>query len=122
MKILVIDDDEFFRKFCAAKLSENGHTVETAADGQEGLQKIPTFLPQAILLDMIMPKIDGFTVLQRLAGDPRYNKIPVIVFSTLGQEADVQKAKGLGARDFINKSFFDSGEVLAKITKLIQVT
>lgn len=120
MRILVIEDDVFFQKFYSRKLNEEGHTVDVASDGKEGLMKVKTFKPDVILLDIIMPNKDGFEVLESLSSDKTLKKIPVLVFSTLGQESDVAKAKKLGALDFVNKSFFDYDKLRAKILALGQ--
>lgn len=117
MKILVIEDDKFFQKFYSTKLAEAGHTVTVAVNGDDGLKKIPEVKPNLILLDIIMPVKDGFDVLTELEKSPHKN-IPVIVFSTLGQEQDVAKAKKLGAKDYINKSYFDLDNLKAKIAKV----
>ncbi len=115
MRILLVEDDTFFREFYAAKLHEEGMEVEIASDGEEGLEKAEKTKPDVILLDIIMPKKDGFEVLQALSQNATLKKIPVIVFSTLGQESDMEKAKKLGATDYINKSFFDFAGLKTKI-------
>lgn len=115
MRILLVEDDTFFREFYAAKLKEDGMEVEIATDGEDGLLKAEKTKPDVILLDIIMPKKDGFEVLSTLSQNANLKKIPVIVFSTLGQESDVEKAKKLGATDYINKSFFDFAGLKAKI-------
>lgn len=115
MKILIIEDDEFFRKFYSAKLAENGLEIVDANNGEEGLEKAKEHKPSIILLDLIMPVKDGFQVLQELKAIPEIKSIPVLVFSTLGTESDVEKAKQLGAVDFINKSYFDLPTLLSKI-------
>lgn len=115
MRILLVEDDTFFREFYAAKLKEEGMEVEIASDGEEGLEKAEKTKPDVMLLDIIMPKKDGFEVLQALSQNATLKKIPVIVFSTLGQESDVEKAKKLGATDYINKSFFDFDGLKTKI-------
>ncbi len=120
MKILIADDDSFFRNFYSTKLKENGFIVETAADGDETVEKTKTFKPDLILLDIIMPNKDGFSVLNDLRADQQLSLIPVVVFSTLGQEQDMQKAKTLGAKDYINKSYFDFPNMLAKINGIIK--
>lgn len=107
MKIIIIEDDHFFQNFYSLKLKELGYVVEIANNGQEGIDKIKVFLPDLILLDLIMPVKDGFQVLTELKNDPLLSKLPVVVFSTLGQESDIKKAIALGAKDYINKSFFD---------------
>src|SRR5258708_444826 len=114
MKILTIEDDKFFQKFYTTKLTEHGYEVFIAANGVEGLQKARENHPDLILLDIIMPQKDGFEVLEEMRGDPHLKNIPVIVFSTLGQEEDVQKAMNLGAKGYVNKSLFDLDSLIAK--------
>ena len=115
MKILIIEDDHFFQNFYSNKLIEKGYLVEVANNGQEGLEKIKSFSPELILLDIIMPVMDGFQFLELSRQSSPLFKTPIIVFSTLGQEQDVKKAISLGARDYINKSFFDFDAFLQKI-------
>jgi len=117
MKVLLIEDDRFFQKFYSAKLREQNIEVEAASDGEEGLLKMHNVNPDVVILDLIMPKKDGFSVLHARQMDENLKKIPVIVFSTLGQEKDLEKAKNLGATDYINKSFFNFDEMMVKISK-----
>lgn len=118
MRILIIEDDKFFQKFYTSKLKEEGIEVEVAKDGEEGIIKAKTFRPNLIILDIIMPKIDGFIVLQALKADGELKNIPILVFSTLSQKQDIEKAKDLGAADFVNKSFFDYDKLKSKIKAL----
>ena len=122
MKILIIEDDHFFQTFYSNKLKEKGYTVEVANNGQEGLDKILTFTPELILLDIIMPVKDGFQVLEELKNLPIPFTTPVIIFSTLGQESDVKRAMALGAKDYINKSFFDFDAFLNKIFTYLPIS
>ena len=115
MKILLIEDDTFFQHFYVTKLREQQFEVEAASNGEEGIQKAKTFVPNIILLDLIMPKKDGFEVLEVLQHDLQLKNIPVLVFSTLGTEKDILKAKELGAKDYVNKSFFDFDPLVLKI-------
>lgn len=119
MKILIIEDDKFFQKFYSTKLQENKVEVEVAGDGEEGLMKMKSTSPNLVLLDLIMPKMDGFAVLAARSQDEILRKIPVIVFSTLGQEKDVQSAQQLGANGYINKGFFDFNSMVATINKVM---
>lgn len=119
MRLLLVEDDKFFREFYAFKLKEKNIEVEQAGDGEEALAKIPQFKPDLILLDLIMPKKDGFELLKDLSNDPEMSRIPVLVFSTLGQQKDVDRAKQLGAKGFVNKSFFDFDNLLKMILQLI---
>jgi CheY-like chemotaxis protein len=118
MKILLVEDDKFFREFYAQKLREKGVEVFQAGNGDEGLQNVAQNMPDIILLDLIMPVKDGFEVLTELAKGEATKKIPVLVFSTLGQDKDVQKAVSLGAKGYVNKSFFDFDTLYNKITEL----
>lgn len=119
MKILIIEDDKFFQKFYSTKLQEQKQEVEVASDGEEGLMKMRSFNPDLVLLDLIMPKTDGFAVLTARSHDENLKKIPVIVFSTLGQEKDVQNAQSLGANGYINKGFFDFKTMVATINQVM---
>src|SRR5438874_1051422 len=101
MNILLVEDDTFFQHFYVLKLSESGYTVDVAQNGDEGLAKARAVHPSLILLDLIMPIKDGFEFLTARAQDPILLQIPVIVFSTLGQDADIQKATSLGATGYV---------------------
>ena len=120
MKILLVEDDKFFREFYAFKLKEKKIDVGQAGDGEEALTIIPVFKPDLILLDLIMPKKDGFELLKDMSVDPEMSKIPVLVFSTLGQQKDIDRAKQLGAKGYVNKSFFDFDNLLQMILQLIK--
>ncbi len=121
MKILLVDDDKFFQKFYSTKLSEQKVEVSVASDGEEGLVKMRDFQPDLVLLDLIMPKMDGFSVLATRQQDENLKKIPVIVFSTLGQEKDVENAQRLGANGYINKGFFDFNKMVATINQVMKL-
>lgn len=122
MKIIIIEDDHFFQNFYSTKLKDLGYDVQIASNGQEGIDKIKTFLPDLILLDLIMPVKDGFKVLEELKSDPALSRLPVIVFSTLGQESDIKKAIDLGAKFYINKSFFDFDVFLKSVVSFLPKT
>lgn len=119
MTILLVEDDNFFQKFYSTKLRDNNITVEIASNGEEGLQKMREMHFDAVLLDLVMPKIDGFEVLRTMSSDPELKKLPVLVFSTLSQEGDIDKAKALGAKDYMNKTFFNFEELMKKINALV---
>ncbi|MDP2637958.1 MAG: response regulator [Candidatus Levybacteria bacterium] len=121
MKILIIEDDNFFQKFYSTKLKEHEVEVEIASDGEEGILKMKSIRPDLVLLDLIMPKMDGFAVLVKRSQDEELKKIPVIVFSTLGQEKDIDSAQKLGANGYINKGFFDFNNMVEKINQVMKV-
>ena len=118
MKLLLIEDDRFFSKFYSNKLKEYNIETETAVDGEEGLLKMKTWSPDIVLLDLIMPKKDGFFVLKERQKLASLLKIPVIVLSTLGQEKDLEIVQKLGANDYVNKGFFNFDLVMEKIIRL----
>lgn len=120
MKILLVEDDNFFQKFYSTKLKDSNVIVDVASDGEEGLQKMRENSYDLILLDLVMPKVDGFEVLRTVAKDETLKKVPILVFSTLGQEQDIDRARDLGARDYMNKAFFNFEELLKKIKAITE--
>lgn len=118
--VLVIEDDAFFQKFYVLKLEEKGFSVELAIDGEEGIKKIALKKYDCILLDIIMPNKNGFEVLQFAKDNNITSTTPIIMFSTLGQEQDIQKALEMGAVDYANKAFFDFDTLLEKITNVLK--
>lgn len=119
MKILLAEDDPFFQNFYSQKLTEHGIEVDVAGDGNEALQKMMASKPDVVLLDLIMPNKDGFEVLTEVSKHESLKKIPIIIFSTLGQDSDVEKAKKLGATEYVNKTFFDFDNLLSKVMSIV---
>lgn len=117
-KILVVEDDRFLISAYRAKLEKSGYEVQTASDGDEALAILKTFTPEAILLDLVMPKRDGFSTLEEIKKDPRISSIPIIVTSNLGQKEDIDKAMALGANDYIIKSDLSIEELVTKVQKV----
>jgi DNA-binding response OmpR family regulator len=103
-RILLAEDDRFLRKAAETMLKRNGFAVTSAADGEEALRLAREQPPDLLLLDLIMPKLQGFDVLQALKADAGTADIPVIVLSNLGQDSDIQLARERGAADYIIKS------------------
>jgi len=116
-KILVIEDDKFLRDLLYKKLAEENFSVATALDGEEGLKKIQEENPNLVLLDLILPGINGFEVLKKAKENPATKDIPVIVLSNLGQKEDVERAMKLGAQDYLIKAHFTLEEIVEKIRK-----
>ncbi len=117
--ILVAEDDHFLRKVYMTKLTQEGFKVDVAVDGEEALKKMQADPPELILLDIVMPKMNGFDVLEEMKKDPKLNAIPVIVLSNLGQSEDIQRARELGARDYLVKANFSINEVVTKIRNFL---
>jgi CheY-like chemotaxis protein len=103
-RVLLVEDDHFLRKAAGAMLRKHGFEVVTACDGEEGLNAAFAVSPDLILLDLIMPKLQGFEVLERLKTNPATASIPVVILSNLGQEADVRRAVAAGAVAYFIKS------------------
>jgi len=118
MYILIAEDDEFFQKFYKNELEQHGYEVQIASNGTEALASIAQKKPDLLILDIIMPVMDGFEVLEALTKSGEIASLPVLIFSTLGQETDVKHALELGAKGYVNKSFFDFDSLLAKIKEI----
>lgn len=114
-KILIIEDDRFLRELIARKLANEGFDVHEAIDGESGVKKVKELKPDIILLDLILPGIDGFEVLSRIKEDPSTETIPVIILSNLGQREDIERGLKLGASDFLVKAKFTPSEIIQKI-------
>ena len=119
MKILIIEDDKFIRTVYKSQFNQENFEVELAQDGEEGWQKIIDTKPDLILLDMILPKKDGFSILEDLQKDEELQKIPVIVFSALSQQSDIDKAMKLGAKKYLPKDQYTPKQIIEEIKKEI---
>ncbi len=115
LRILLVEDESFFQKFYVLKLKEQSFVVDLAIDGEDGISKMMQNTYDCILLDIIMPKKNGFEVLQYAKDTGVILHTPIIMFSTLGQDADIQKALSMGASGYANKAFFDFDTLLEKI-------
>lgn len=104
VRVLLIEDDQFLRRACEVSLKKRGFTVLTAVDGEQGLQQAFTASPDIILLDMLMPKLSGMDTLRALKADEKTLGIPVVILSNSAAEANIQKAKSLGAAGYIVKA------------------
>lgn len=113
--ILIIEDDKFLRELITQKLIKEGYETAEAIDGEEGIKKIKEGKPDLILLDLILPGIDGFEVLSRMKSDSALASIPVIILSNLGQKEDVERGLKLGAIDYLIKAHFTPGEIIEKV-------
>ena len=119
-KILVTEDDRFLASAYRAKLSKVGFEVTVATDGQEALELLQNGLePDLILLDLVMPRKDGFATLQELREKPQWAQVPIIVASNLGQKEDLDKAQALGATDYVIKSDLSMDALVAKVNAVL---
>ena len=117
--ILIIEDDEFLRGLINKKLLAEGFNVISAVDGEEGIKKAKEQKPDLILLDLVLPNIDGFEVLEKVKTDPDVSAVPVIILSNLSQKEDISKGIKLGAVDYIIKAQFTPEEIVEKVKNIL---
>lgn len=117
--ILLIEDDSFLSNIYKTKFEMEGYKVITAMDGEAGLTFAKTKNPDLILLDILLPKMDGFTVLKEIKANDKSKNIPVILLTNLGQKDDVSKGLELGAVDYLIKAHFKPSETVDKVRKII---
>jgi len=113
--ILIVEDDKFLRDLIVQKLMKEGFDTVEAVDGEQGVEKVKETKPNLVLLDLILPGMDGFEVLAKIKEDPLLSEIPVIILSNLGQRDDIEKGLKLGAADYLIKAHFTPGEVIEKV-------
>lgn len=119
-KILIVEDDKFLRELISRKLQREGFEISEAVDGEEGERKIKEEKPDLVLLDLILPGMDGFEVLSRVKQDPEVAHIPVIILSNLGQKEEIEKGLKLGAIDYLVKAHFTPAEIIEKIKTILK--
>jgi DNA-binding response OmpR family regulator len=117
-KILVVDDETELLKALSIRLETSGYEVITASDGQEGLEKAKSLNPDLIVLDILMPKMDGYEVCRMLKFDEKYKSIPVIMLTAKTQDIDKAMGKKVGANDYITKPF-ETQDLIDKIKKYL---
>ncbi len=119
IKILLIEDDSFLLSMYTAKFELENFEVYAAGDGEKGLKLAESKPLDIILLDIILPKVDGFEVLQKLKFDEKLKKIPVILLTNLSQKNDIERGMSMGANDYLIKAHFTPAEVVEKVKKVL---
>jgi DNA-binding response OmpR family regulator len=117
--VLVVEDEEVLLRAIYLSLHNEGYTVATATDGESALDMANRLNPNIILLDLLLPKTDGFEFLKKIKAIPTLEEIPVIVLSNLGDETDTSKAKKLGAVDYFVKADTDLAVLSKKIKEIL---
>ncbi|HYC82940.1 MAG TPA: response regulator [Candidatus Paceibacterota bacterium] len=118
-KVMIVEDDEFLRSLTAKRLEKEGYAVVVAVDGESAVGIAEAETPGIILLDLLLPGLSGFEVLGKLKENATTKDTPVIVFSNLGQREDVEKAKGLGASEFLIKANYTLDDVISKVNSML---
>ena len=119
-KIFIIEDDKFLRDLMSEKLVSEGFEVASAINGEEGIKKIQELKPDLLLLDLILPGMDGFEVLSQIKKMPDIAQIPVVVLSNLGQKEDIERGLNLGAVDYLIKAHFTPKEIIEKVKNILK--
>lgn len=119
-KILVVEDETFLVKIYSVKLKKEGYDVAIATDGEEAVRMAEEVKPDLILLDLILPKLNGFEALERIRATDANRTTPVLVLSNLGQEEDIKRAEALGADDYLVKANFSIQDIVSKIKETLE--
>lgn len=117
--ILLVEDDKFLEDIFATRLQNEGYTVLVAPDGETGLKLASEKHPHLILLDIILPQMDGWEVLERLQSQEMTREIPVILLTNLGHEEDVEKGLKSGAAGYLIKAQYTPTEVVNKVKEVL---
>lgn len=118
-RILLVEDETSVREVLKRKLIQDGFDTQVAEDGEEAIASLDKVIPDLILLDVIMPKMNGFDFLEKIRSDKRYNDIPVIIISNLEGDNDRETGKNLGITDYIVKSNISLRELMSLIRKVV---
>jgi DNA-binding response OmpR family regulator len=118
-RILVVDDEPFVLELITTRLQIAGYNVAQAKDGTRALQTLRELIPDGMVLDINMPGLDGFGVLEKMRAVPRWSAIPTMVLTARNRGEDVQRAMKLGARDYLTKPF-DDKQLLARVARLLR--
>lgn len=119
MKILIVEDEQVLAKVLKEKFDKAGFETKVSGDGDAAVVDAKNFLPEIIILDLVLPKKSGFEVLKEIKAGPETKTIPVIVVSNLGEDSDIKKALSLGAKDYFVKSQHPINEIIEKVKSAI---
>jgi len=119
--ILIVDDDPLISRMYQKKLSQDGYAVETAENGEAAINSVGKSMPDLILLDVMMPKMNGVETLKAIKSDPRIKDIKVIFLTNLGdKQEDIENAKKLGALEYLVKSQISLKDLSAKVNEILK--
>ena len=121
-RVLLVEDDGFLASIYAQKLEVEGYDVSFATNGEDGLKLAQKDSPDLILLDLLMPKMDGFEMLEKLKSDKATKEIPVLVLSNLGQKEDVERCIKLGAAGYVIKAHSLPHETVNRIKEILHAS
>jgi DNA-binding response OmpR family regulator len=119
MKVLIIEDDSYISDMYKIKLEADDFEAVIASDGMTGMKMLRRQRPDAVLLDIIMPKMDGFSILKSIKEDPKLKEVPVILLTNLSQKENIKRGFDLGAADYVIKAHFTPSEVVKKVKNVL---
>jgi len=119
-KVMLVEDDRFLSSLIKARLEKDGFGVIQAFDGEQAIQILTNDRPNLVILDLIMPKTNGFEVLKTISLTPGLSDTPVIIVSNLAQDSDIEKARQLGAKEYFVKVKISIDDLVDKIKSLVQ--
>lgn len=119
-RILIVEDDKFSLNAYRVKLQKVGFEIKIAMDGEEAIEILKSYTPGLIILDLILPKKDGFSVLAELKANESWKKIPILIVSNLGQKEDIDRGMVLGAKDYVVKTDLSLDDLVKKINFLLK--
>jgi two-component system alkaline phosphatase synthesis response regulator PhoP len=120
ISVLIVEDDTMISNMYKLKLENDGYRVITADNGADGLTAAKEKKPDIVLLDIILPQLDGFSVLKEIKGEEKTRKIPVVMLTNLGTEEDIEKGKQFGAEGYIVKANYTPAQVSEEIKKYLK--
>lgn len=118
-KILVVEDEEILLTALREELTQGGYETEGAVDGEDGLAKLKTFKPDLVLLDLVMPKMDGMQVLKKLKEDESTKDLSVVILTNLSDYERISEALSLGAKDYLVKANYSLADLLDKVKTVL---
>lgn len=118
-KVLIVEDDQLIYSILSRELTDAGFEVSNAFDGEQAVTAAKEVRPDLVLLDILLPRKNGFEVLETLKADEQLAKIPVVILSNLGQPEDIKKGRDLGAIDYMVKVEFEPKQIVSKVRALL---
>jgi CheY-like chemotaxis protein len=119
-KVMLVEDDRFLSSLIKVRLEKDGLTVIQSFDGDDAIKRLPVERPNLVILDLIMPKTNGFEVLKQISLMPGLERTPVVIVSNLAQDSDIEKAQQLGAKAYFVKVKISIDDLIGKIENLVQ--
>ena len=119
-KVMWVEDDSFLGDIIARKLSKQDYILIYARNGEEALSMVEEKMPDIILLDILLPGINGFELLKKFKENPKIKNIPVVLLSNLGQKSDIENGKDLGAERYLIKATLSLDEIIVQVKEVLE--